>query len=246
MPDPFGFDRQARGYHRSMPYAPLLDESELASALATLPDWSREGEAIVRSVRCASFREAIALVNAVADAAEAADHHPDITIVWRRVGFRLTSKASGGITRKDVDLAGVIDRLAEASAGGAGFREAFPIIRAADPEALARFYVDAFGFEETFRFPADGELAYAFLKLKPLGIGIGRLPADAALPPGERAWELWIYADDADAAVERARVTGASVLEEPQDQPWGERVALVADPEGNQVRIGAVRPKARG
>jgi 4a-hydroxytetrahydrobiopterin dehydratase len=94
-----------------MSYAPLLDDPELTAALAGVPQWSREGEAIVRSVRCASFREAIALVNAVADVAEAADHHPDITIVWRRVGFRLTSKASGGITRKDVDLAAAIDEL---------------------------------------------------------------------------------------------------------------------------------------
>jgi 4a-hydroxytetrahydrobiopterin dehydratase len=229
-----------------MPYAPLLSEDDIATALADLADWTREGEAIVRAVRCPSFRAAIDLVNAVADVAEAADHHPDIEVVWRRVTFRLTSKASGGITRKDVDLAGAIDRLAEASASDAGFREAFPIIRAAAPEELARFYISAFGFEEAFRFPAEGELAYAFLKLKPLGIGIGRLPADESPPPGERAWELWIYADDADAAVEQARVSGASVLEEPQDQPWGERVALVADPEGNRVRIGAVRPEAHG
>ena len=63
-----------------MPYAPLLSADELASALASLPEWTREGEAISRTVRCPSFRDAIGLVNAVADAAEAADHHPDIEI----------------------------------------------------------------------------------------------------------------------------------------------------------------------
>jgi 4a-hydroxytetrahydrobiopterin dehydratase len=227
-----------------MPYAPLLSETELASALAELPDWSREGDAISRTVRCDSFRAAVELVNAVAAAAEAADHHPDIEIVWRRVTFRLTSKASGGLTSRDADLAATIDRLA--AARRPSFREAFPIAQAVDPEALAHFYADAFGFVERYRFPAEGALEYAFMKLPPLGIGIGRRPPQAAALPEDRGWELWIYADDADVGVERAVAAGASVLEEPVDQPWGERVALVADPEGNRIRIGAVVAKDRG
>lgn len=96
-----------------MPYAPLLSETQLAAALEELADWAREGDAIVRTVRCASFRQAIELVNRVADAAEEADHHPDIGIVWRRVTFRLTSKASGGLTQRDVELARRIDGLVD-------------------------------------------------------------------------------------------------------------------------------------
>jgi 4a-hydroxytetrahydrobiopterin dehydratase len=98
-----------------MPYAPLLTEPEIDQAMRQLPDWSHEGEWLVRAVRCASFRDAIALVNRVADAAEAANHHPDMEIVWRRVTFRLTTKASGGLTGKDLGMAAEIDRLAEAS-----------------------------------------------------------------------------------------------------------------------------------
>ncbi|HEY7332075.1 MAG TPA: 4a-hydroxytetrahydrobiopterin dehydratase [Candidatus Limnocylindria bacterium] len=98
-----------------MPYAALLDADEIASALAGLSEWRREGDAIVRAVRCSSFRAAIDLVNAVADAAEAADHHPDIEVVWRRVTFRLTSKASGGLTARDVELASRIDELVAAA-----------------------------------------------------------------------------------------------------------------------------------
>ena len=98
-----------------MPYAPLLTAGELQDELARLPEWTLEGEAIVRTVRCPSFRDAIGLVNAVADAAEEADHHPDIAIVWRRVSFRLTSKASGGLTARDVALAARIDALVSAA-----------------------------------------------------------------------------------------------------------------------------------
>ena len=227
-----------------MPYAPLLSDPELTAALGGLPDWARDGEAIVRTVRRPSFRDAVGLVNAVADAAEAADHHPDIEIVWRRVTFRLSSKASGGLTRRDVEMAVQIDRLV--AAAPATSRDAFPILQAHDPEGLVDFYGAAFGFELGYRFPKDGALAYAFLKLRPLGIGIGRRPADAPEPTERREFELWIYVDDADAAVKRAASAGATVLEPAADQPWGERVGLIADPEGFRVRIGAESAAERG
>ena len=58
---------------------------------------------------CPSFRAAIDLVNRVADAAEAADHHPDFEINWRRVTFKLTTKAAGGLSHKDFDMAAQIE-----------------------------------------------------------------------------------------------------------------------------------------
>jgi len=67
-----------------MPDAPLLSEPEIAAALGSVPDWRRDGATLVRTVECPTFRAAIALVGRVADAAEEADHHPDITINWRR------------------------------------------------------------------------------------------------------------------------------------------------------------------
>ncbi|MDP9250359.1 MAG: 4a-hydroxytetrahydrobiopterin dehydratase, partial [Chloroflexota bacterium] len=95
-----------------MPYAPLLTEPEIADALRALPDWARDGSRIVRTVDCPTFRAAIELVDQVADAAEEANHHPDIEINWRRVTLRLTTKASHGLTAKDMAMAGAIDRLA--------------------------------------------------------------------------------------------------------------------------------------
>ena len=95
-----------------MPYAPLLSEEEIASSLAALPDWSQQGNAITRMVQCESFRAAVALVGRIADAAEAANHHPDILIRWRRVTLTLSTHASGGLTAKDFALAAEIDRLA--------------------------------------------------------------------------------------------------------------------------------------
>jgi 4a-hydroxytetrahydrobiopterin dehydratase len=96
-----------------MPYAPLLSDDEIAERLRLLPEWRREGDWLVRSVRCPTFRAAIDLVNRAADAAEAADHHPDFEINWRRVTFRLTTKAAGGLSHKDFDMAAQIEALAE-------------------------------------------------------------------------------------------------------------------------------------
>jgi 4a-hydroxytetrahydrobiopterin dehydratase len=96
-----------------MPYADPLTDDEIADAIATLDGWAREADVIRRTIACADFRAAIALVNAVADAAEAADHHPDIELRrYRRVTFTLTTHAAKAITRRDIELATEIDRLA--------------------------------------------------------------------------------------------------------------------------------------
>jgi lactoylglutathione lyase len=54
--------------------------------------------------------------------------------------------------------------------------------------------------------------------------------------PGPRH-ELFVYVDDVDATVTALRDDGGRVLREPADMPWGERVAYVADPEGNVVAL---------
>ncbi|GIJ70252.1 4a-hydroxytetrahydrobiopterin dehydratase [Virgisporangium ochraceum] len=68
-------------------------------------------DAITRTVETESFPAAIALVNAVAEAAEAADHHPDIDIRWRTVTFSLSTHSAGGVTSKDIAMAAKINEL---------------------------------------------------------------------------------------------------------------------------------------
>ncbi len=102
-----------------MPYAPLLADADVEAGLARLAGWRREGEAIVRDLRFPTFPAAIEFVGRVAELAEAADHHPDIDIRWRRVRLGLTTHASGGLTARDLDPAGRIDRLVDERASGA-------------------------------------------------------------------------------------------------------------------------------
>ena len=73
--------------------------------------WTREGDALVTTVKLHDFAAALAFVNAVGAAAEAANHHPDIDIRWNTVRLALTTHDSGGITLLDLALAGVVDRL---------------------------------------------------------------------------------------------------------------------------------------
>ena len=90
-----------------------LDEPRLAAALASLEGWRRDGDTITRTFRRKGWKAAIAFVNAVAEAATAADHHPDIHVErYRNVRIVLTTFDTGGISQADVDLARAIDGLA--------------------------------------------------------------------------------------------------------------------------------------
>ena len=74
--------------------------------------WSLRGNEIVRTFVFADFVAAMRFVNAVAEAAEAADHHPDIDIRYNKVTLALTTHDSGGLTEKDFALAAEADTIA--------------------------------------------------------------------------------------------------------------------------------------
>jgi 4a-hydroxytetrahydrobiopterin dehydratase len=73
--------------------------------------WSRDGDELVKVVRCGNFAGALSFVNQVGGRAEAADHHPDIDIRWDTVTLRLTTHSAGGLTERDLSLAAEIDLL---------------------------------------------------------------------------------------------------------------------------------------
>jgi len=92
---------------------PRLDDAALETALRDLPDWSRDGEVLVRTIKRRNWRDAIALVDGVAEEADRLDHHPDVCVTgYRTVAFRLTTHSEGGVTDRDVALARRIEDLA--------------------------------------------------------------------------------------------------------------------------------------
>lgn len=103
----------------------VLDEQATAEALRGLPGWAYDeaARAIRRTFRFRDFAEAFAFMTRVALAAEKADHHPDWSNSWNKVEISLTTHSAGGVTTKDVALAGAIDGIAGGQPLSAAERE---------------------------------------------------------------------------------------------------------------------------
>ena len=86
-----------------------LDDDQIATRLASLSGWEREGDEIVKTFELPTFPDAITFVTRLAERAEAANHHPDIDIRWRNVRIALTTHDAGGLTDLDFDLATEIE-----------------------------------------------------------------------------------------------------------------------------------------
>jgi 4a-hydroxytetrahydrobiopterin dehydratase len=76
-----------------------------------MPGWSLVGSAIHKKFTFKSFMPAIAFVNKIAEAAEQANHHPDITINHSQVSISLSTHSESGVTQEDFQLAGAIDKI---------------------------------------------------------------------------------------------------------------------------------------
>jgi 4a-hydroxytetrahydrobiopterin dehydratase len=95
--------------------AELLTDDEIAARLQD-SQWRREGDEIVRDWKFADFAAALAFVNRVGEAAERANHHPDILLHgWNGVRLSLTNHSAGGLTELDFEIARQFDELATAA-----------------------------------------------------------------------------------------------------------------------------------
>lgn len=88
-----------------------LTEAEVQGALPRVPEWSEVSGTIQRTYSFPDFVAAMRFVSKVAEAAEKRQHHPDILIRYNKVTLTLSTHDAGGITGKDFELAGVVDRL---------------------------------------------------------------------------------------------------------------------------------------
>lgn len=118
---------------------------------------------------------------------------------------------------------------------------AFPVLHAQDVEAVAGFYA-RLGFVEHARLPTpDGSAGFIGMRRDDaeLAVTTEESPRQlAGIEPGSGPrGELLVYVERVDEVVHELRGAGVTVLREPVDMPWGERVAFVADPEGNLVTL---------
>ena len=141
------------------------------------------------------------------------------------------------------------------SGGPVGFGELFAMVSSRTPERDWAFYRDVFDAQEVYRFPQDApdrRTEYVSLRVGTSTFGIGRMPGadDAAAAPSDEPEAdhqdgprhsriaLWLSVTDCEAVTERARAAGAEIVAEPEDQPWGEKVAVVKDPDGLEIYLG--------
>lgn len=119
---------------------------------------------------------------------------------------------------------------------------AFPVVFATDVTATATFY-ENLGFTRHFQLPAEGEPGYVGLRRGryEMAVVAAEWPEQQYQRPvadGVR-FEMFVYVDALDATVDALRAAGTPILREPVDMPWGERLAYVADPDGNPVALAA-------
>ncbi|MGH2471991.1 MAG: 4a-hydroxytetrahydrobiopterin dehydratase [Candidatus Limnocylindria bacterium] len=96
-----------------------LDEAALTSLLASGAGWTRDGNALTKTYTFKGFKGAVAFVNRVAEAANAANHHPDIHLeAYKMVRIVLTTHIAHGLTNADVALAKAIDAVERVSPAG--------------------------------------------------------------------------------------------------------------------------------
>lgn len=89
----------------------LVDDEEIETLMKKIPEWDLEKKSIVRVVEFDEFMDGIDFVDAVAEIAEEAGHHPDMDIRWCTVTVTLTTHDAGGLTESDFDVARKIDTL---------------------------------------------------------------------------------------------------------------------------------------
>lgn len=120
-------------------------------------------------------------------------------------------------------------------------QRAFPVVYASHVDAVASFW-ELLGFRRHVQLPPEGEPGYVGLTTD----GVGELAvthkqwaADRyglSLGSGPR-FEMYVYVDDLEGILARLTEAHVTVLRDAEDMPWGERIATVADPEGNPVAL---------
>lgn len=89
----------------------VLADNDIKDKLKKLDGWKLEGNAIKKEYKRKDFVDSIGFVSKIALLAERADHHPDLLVQYNKVNITLSTHSEGGVTEKDLNLAGEIEQV---------------------------------------------------------------------------------------------------------------------------------------
>ncbi len=207
-----------------------LSPQQAADALdqAGTTGWLSSPNAISTRIETGGFTTGLALVNAIGEVAEEANHHPDLTLRWGSVDVRLTSHDAGGVTDRDVRMAGKVAGLA-ADAGLAPSSRDLAVLEMAldtpDRPAIKPFWREVLGMEEPSQAPDD------------LVSASGDVPLLWFQESGEeeprQRWhpDVWVSPERVDDLIAAAQEAGGSLVSDEQAPSFW----VLADAEGNRM-----------
>ncbi|HET6625940.1 MAG TPA: 4a-hydroxytetrahydrobiopterin dehydratase [Nocardioidaceae bacterium] len=198
---------------------------------AHLDDWRKLAQGLHARFSTGDFAAGLRFVTAVGEAAEAANHHPDVKLTYPRVDVTLVSHDVGGITQRDLDLARQISEIARDQGA------------AAEPGALAEIELAL----DTADLAAVGPFWAALLTGSAASLGgddvvdpSGQVPllwfqhTDPHETPRQRFHvDLWVPHDVADERIAAAVAAGGRVVDETEKPSF----VVLADPEGNKACV---------
>lgn len=200
-------------------------------AAAGLDDWRQLWTYLQARFLTKDFATGRTLLDRIADAAEAANHHPDLTLAYTHLDVRLTSHDAGGITARDVELARTISELARA-AGVASDPSSLSYVEAAldtaDSDRVRPFWAAMLGLTDR-----EGDLVDPNGVLPNVWFQTPREPT----PPGqvEQRWHLdvWVPADQAQSRIDAAIAAGGKLVDDFEAPSFW----VLADADGNRSCI---------
>ena len=198
---------------------------------ARLQDWRKLAQALHARFLTGDFVTGLEFVTAVVEAAEAANHHPDVTLTYRFVDMKLISHDASQLTQRDIDLARRISEIAREQG------------IAADPTAVAELELAL----DTADLAAVGPFWAALLTGSPASLKgddvvdpSGRVPllwfqhTDAHETPRQRFHiDLWVPPDVAEERIAAAVAAGGRVVDDENAPSF----VVLADPEGNKACV---------
>lgn len=198
---------------------------------AHLDDWRQLAQGLHARFRTGDFVTGLKFVTAVTEAAERANHHPDVTLTYPYVDLKLISHDVSQVTRRDVDLAREVSELARAHGVGS------------EPDAVSEVELAL----DTADLAAAGPFWAALLTGSTDSVAgedvvdpRGRVPllwfqhTDAHETPRQRFHiDLWVPHDVAQGRIAAAVAAGGRVV----DDQHAPSFVVLADPEGNRACV---------